>query len=77
MPFELKVSNSFTVTASASEPYPGWVDNYAAITGIMMGVMRGSYRTAMTKASCRIDMVPVDMVANTMLVSAADVHNHR
>lgn len=66
-----------TVTASASEPYPGWIDNYAAITGFMTGIMRGTYRTSMAKDDCRIDIVPVDMVANTMLVSAANVHTNR
>jgi alcohol-forming fatty acyl-CoA reductase len=65
------------VTASASEPYPGWIDNYAALTGVMTGIMQGTIRTVVAKNECRIDIVPVDMVANTMLVSAANVHNHR
>jgi len=65
------------VTPSLEEPFPGWVDNYSALNGITAGILRGTYRTMNLRNAKLAEMVPVDLVVNTLLVAAADLQNTR
>jgi len=58
------------VAASWREPFPGWVDNFNAATGVLAGAGKGILRTAFIKRSCVADMVPVDVCINLMCVLA-------
>lgn len=58
------------VTAALFEPVPGWVDNVSGISGIMMEIGRGTIRTIVCEDTFIVDIIPVDLVVNT-LISAA------
>lgn len=65
------------VTAAWKEPVPGWVDNISGITGIMMEIGRGTIRSIICNDKLRVDIVPVDIVVNTLIAAAWHVHTHR
>lgn len=58
------------ITAAWKEPYPGWVDNISGITGILMECARGTIKTIICDGKCKMDLVPVDIVVNTLITSA-------
>ncbi|KAJ8934429.1 hypothetical protein NQ314_013360 [Rhamnusium bicolor] len=59
-----------TFTAAWKEPYPGWVDNVSGITGIFMECGRGTIKTIICDDKCRMDLIPVDIVVNTLITAA-------
>lgn len=58
------------VTAAWKEPYPGWVDNISGITGIFMECGRGTIKTIICDEKCHIDVIPVDVVVDTLITAA-------
>ncbi|XP_055608036.1 fatty acyl-CoA reductase 1-like [Uranotaenia lowii] len=58
------------VTGAWKEPYPGWVDNVYGITGIMMEIGRGTISSIMCDQKCVMDVIPVDIVCNTLIAAA-------
>lgn len=46
---------------------PGWVDNVCGITGIMMEISRGTIRSIICDQSLIMDLIPVDVVVNTLI----------
>lgn len=58
------------VAAAWRDPFPGWVDNFNAATGVLAGAGKGIMRTAFIKRDCVADMVPVDVCINLMCVLA-------
>lgn len=58
------------VAASWKDPFPGWVDNFNAATGVLAGAGKGILRTAFIKRDCVADIVPVDVCINLMCVLA-------
>lgn len=61
------------VTASQAEPFPGWVDNTVAANGIYAAYGTGLLRCVLTgtpKGTNKLDFVPVDRVANQVVVAA-------
>lgn len=67
----------FLVTAAWKEPVPGWVDNTTGITGIMIELGRGSIRTIICDGSLGVDLIPVDIVVNTIIAAAWHTSTHR
>lgn len=72
---ELKILSTyrsicFSVAASWKEPFPGWIDNTAGITGIMMEIGRGSIKSIMCEENLIMDLIPVDIVVNTLVTTA-------
>ncbi|CAB3379948.1 Hypothetical predicted protein [Cloeon dipterum] len=63
------------VTAAMSEPQEGWIDNTSGITGIVMEVSRGTIRSVLCNKQLTVDLIPVDLVVNTLLVAAADLQS--
>lgn len=55
------------VTCAIEEPYPGWVDNIQGITGIMTEVGRGTITSILADRNLICDIIPVDIVVNTMI----------
>ncbi|XP_075146064.1 putative fatty acyl-CoA reductase CG5065 [Haematobia irritans] len=58
------------VTASHREPYPGWIDNIQGITGIMMEIGKGSLSSILGDKDVICDIIPVDYVVNSMIMTA-------
>ncbi|KFB36786.1 AGAP009690-PA-like protein [Anopheles sinensis] len=58
------------VTGAVAEPYPGWIDNVYGITGIMMEIGRGTISSIMCDERCTMDVIPVDIVCNTLIAAA-------
>lgn len=58
------------VTGAYKEPFPGWVDNISGITGIMMEIGRGTIKSIICDDKLTIDVIPVDIVANTLVTAA-------
>ncbi|XP_046382880.1 putative fatty acyl-CoA reductase CG5065 [Ischnura elegans] len=58
------------VTAAWKEPFPGWVDNVCGITGIMMEIGRGTIRSIICDDRLIVDLIPVDVVVNTLITVA-------
>ncbi|KAH9630870.1 hypothetical protein HF086_014611 [Spodoptera exigua] len=58
------------VTAALQEPYPGWIDNVYGVTGIIMEISRGTYRSGYCRERYVVDLVPVDMVVNSCILAA-------
>lgn len=56
------------VSSSVADPFPGWVDNYNGVSGIMVAVGRGVVRS-LHAPSIKHDIVPVDLVSNCIIVS--------
>ncbi|XP_065647309.1 fatty acyl-CoA reductase 2 isoform X2 [Hydra vulgaris] len=54
------------VTASLSDPVPGWVDNFFGISGVIAAVGKGVLRT-IHAPKVKNDMVPVDLVSNCII----------
>lgn len=74
-----KRDNSFVllVTAAWKEPFEGWIDNLSGISGIMMEIGRGTIRSIICKDSYIIDVIPVDVVVNTLITAAWHNSCHR
>ncbi|VVC43986.1 Hypothetical protein CINCED_3A007887 [Cinara cedri] len=65
------------VTAAWKEPFVGWVDNMSGITGIMMEIGRGTIRSIVCDQKLRVDIIPVDILVNTLITSAWHTATHR
>ncbi|KAK8059927.1 hypothetical protein PG996_009857 [Apiospora saccharicola] len=67
------------VSAAWQYPMPGWVDSFAAVTGIFTGVWTGVLRVVSGELHSGLDIVPVDSVAmslvSTCLTDAPQLHN--
>ena len=53
------------------EPSPGWIDTLAAAGGILSGVSVGICNTTYGDLNTVLDIVPVDFVANAILMGTA------
>ncbi|XP_074030221.1 putative fatty acyl-CoA reductase CG5065 [Leptinotarsa decemlineata] len=58
------------ITAAWKEPYPGWVDSVSGITGIFMECGRGTIKSIICEEKYKIDVIPVDIVVNTLITAA-------
>ncbi|XP_063392475.1 putative fatty acyl-CoA reductase CG5065 [Cydia fagiglandana] len=58
------------VTAALQEPFPGWIDNIYGVTGIVMEISRGTYRSGFCRERYVVDLVPVDLVVNACILAA-------
>ncbi|KAF6210890.1 hypothetical protein GE061_014002 [Apolygus lucorum] len=65
------------VTGAWQEPFPGWVDNISGITGIMMEIGRGTIRSIICNEKYLVDIIPVDIVVDTLIVAAWQTANCR
>lgn len=68
--FPICIVRPSIVTGSISEPCPGWIDNINGITGIMMEIGRGTISSIMCDQSGVMDLIPVDIVSNTIITAA-------
>lgn len=57
------------VVAAWKEPLPGWVDNLNGPTGLILAIGKGLLRSMHVKRECKADLIPVDVVVNTMIAA--------
>lgn len=57
------------VVAAWKEPLPGWIDNLNGPTGLLLAIGKGLLRTMYCNTSIKADIVPVDIVVNSMITS--------
>lgn len=58
------------IAASWREPFPGWIDSHAAFAGFVALVGTGHLRVVVGDPEVRLDVVPVDVVAQRVLEAA-------
>ncbi|XP_047507287.1 fatty acyl-CoA reductase 1-like [Pieris napi] len=58
------------VTASLSEPIPGWIDNWNGATGLIGTISKGILRVLPGNGRNVLDLIPVDYVGNLTIVAA-------
>lgn len=66
----LMIVRPSVIGPSYEEPYPGWGDAVTAMNGFVLGVIRGSLSSLPFKPDAILDMIPLDIVANTIIVAA-------
>jgi len=57
------------VTQTWREPYVGWTDTFAGPPGLLTAAGSGMMRIIPGAKNCKLDMVPVDTVANFLIVA--------
>ncbi|XP_045514989.1 fatty acyl-CoA reductase 1-like [Pieris brassicae] len=57
------------VTASLSEPLPGWIDNWNGATGLIGSISKGILRVIPGNEGNVLDLIPVDYVVNLIIVA--------
>lgn len=58
------------VVGAWREPMPGWIDNLNGPTGMVLAIGKGLLRTMHVRREVKADLVPVDIVVNTMIASS-------
>lgn len=59
-----------TVSPSAFEPVPGWVDNLNGPTGLMVGAAKGVIRSMLVDLRNKSEIIPVDYAINGLITIA-------
>ncbi|XP_043521445.1 fatty acyl-CoA reductase 1-like isoform X2 [Frieseomelitta varia] len=65
------------IGASLEEPCPGWVDNIQGVTDLGLQIAKGNVNVIIAKKDARLDLIPVDYVADTILCAAWHIAIHR
>lgn len=66
------------VLSAVSEPFPGWKDNIHGVTGLFSGIACGMIRSVECDRNLVCDLIPVDIVSNTIIAAAWSIHKeHR
>lgn len=58
------------VTPSLQEPFPGWLDSYAGLNGSLMAIALGTVACVPFNPNAIVDMIPLDIVCNYIIVAA-------
>jgi thioester reductase-like protein len=58
------------ITASLHHPFPGWIDSPAAFALFAIAIGLGRMRAVIARPDARLDLVPVDLVAERVIDSA-------
>ncbi|XP_044739752.1 fatty acyl-CoA reductase 1-like [Chrysoperla carnea] len=61
------------VTASLTEPFPGWIDNEHGPTNIIIGTGKGTIRSYRGYYSYTADLVPVDILVNCLITAGYNI----
>ncbi|KFM82943.1 putative fatty acyl-CoA reductase, partial [Stegodyphus mimosarum] len=65
------------ISPTYKDPFPGWVDSIQGLSGLLLAGAKGVLRTLPTVKGLKINVVPVDLVANTLIASAWHVATER
>jgi alcohol-forming fatty acyl-CoA reductase len=66
----LTIVRPAVISVSWRYPFQGWVDSFAAFTGLVAGVGVGILRVLNSDPRTAVDIVPVDVVAQTLIQEA-------
>jgi 1-acyl-sn-glycerol-3-phosphate acyltransferase len=58
------------IAASHRRPFPGWIDSAAAFALFAVGIGSGRMRVVLARPEARLDLVPVDVVAERVVEAA-------
>nr|CAD7446965.1 unnamed protein product [Timema bartmani] len=58
------------VSTSLKEPVCGWIDNVYGPNGAAVGLFAGLVKTGISHAETKLNIIPVDMVANCIIAAA-------
>lgn len=58
------------IGVASQEPFPGWADSYGGMNGMTVELGRGTVSSFPVKPSAIIDVMPLDMVCNQLIVAA-------
>ncbi|MCL4686528.1 SDR family oxidoreductase [Myxococcota bacterium] len=58
------------IAASQRRPFPGWIDSAAAFALFAVGIGSGRMRVVLARPEARLDLVPVDAVAERIVEAA-------
>lgn len=64
---------TYLVTAANQEPIAGWIDNINGPSGVIYGVGLGVLKVVKADYKCVAEMVPVDLVVNSMIAISAKI----
>lgn len=66
-----------TVIATYKEPVRGWIDNVYGPIGLIVGAGIGIIHTYLCNTELTTDMVPVDLVVNSLICAIKDTATHK
>nr|CAD7263535.1 unnamed protein product [Timema shepardi] len=66
----LSIVRPSQVFSTVKEPICGWIDNLYGPTGAQIGYFSGFIKTGVRKTSIKINIVPVDLVINSIIAAA-------
>lgn len=62
------------ITSTYKEPFPGWIEGLRTIDSVAAGYGKGKIKCFLANPKSVMDVIPVDMVANAMIV-AMETHS--
>ncbi|XP_070391762.1 fatty acyl-CoA reductase 1-like isoform X3 [Dermacentor albipictus] len=65
------------VTASWKDPFPGWIDNRNCCTDVIVSLGFGLLPSVLLGKNCVADLIPVDVVADTLICVAWQIATTR
>ncbi|KAJ1526611.1 hypothetical protein ONE63_008197 [Megalurothrips usitatus] len=60
------------VIAAVKEPMPGWTTNFNGPLGLALGITKGLVHTVLADKDAALDMVPVEMVVNGIILAVRE-----
>ncbi|XP_063701920.1 fatty acyl-CoA reductase wat-like [Culicoides brevitarsis] len=73
----LAVVRPSIIIATQKDPLPGWTDNIYGLNGVIVGVSAGLIRIMYLKSSNVADIIPADIVINTVLAAGRQAYVDR
>jgi len=59
----------FLVTPSLNDPFPGWIDNFYGMIGLLVGGGKGVIRVFNAPKHICLDIMPVDIVIKSIIIT--------
>ncbi|KAL0789750.1 hypothetical protein Bca101_005996 [Brassica carinata] len=59
------------ITSTFSEPFPGWIEGLRTIDSVIVAYGKGRLKCFLADSNSVLDLIPVDMVANAMVMAVA------
>ncbi|KAF8110540.1 hypothetical protein N665_0082s0011 [Sinapis alba] len=63
------------ITSTFLDPFPGWIEGVRTVDSVVVAYGKGVLKCFLVDQTVACDIIPVDMVANAMIVTAAE-HFH-
>lgn len=73
---KLNILRFSAVIPTATEPIPGWINNYYGPTGVVAGAGIGLIRSIHANGDMKAEIVPADGVVNAIIAAAWDINKN-